>query len=93
MQRYKHSLRPNIYECKICHEHYCDHELDEDEAFGLFPITLSPPAVSKSKQNHNGIAEMDEEDITIDSIEESSRLDNEESIDIATSSKSQDLKK
>lgn len=92
MQRYKHSLRPNIYECKICHEHYCDHELDEDDAFGLFPITLSPPAaVSKSKQNQNGIAEIDEE-IT-DSIEESSRVDNEESIDIATSSKSHDLKK
>lgn len=89
MQRYKHSLRPNIYECKICHEHYCDHELDEDEAFGLFPITLSPPAANKSKQNQNGIAEIDEDT----SIEESSRVEHEESVDIATSSKPQDLKK
>jgi hypothetical protein len=48
--RYKHSLRPNIYECSLCHEHNCEHE-EEDQDFHLFPITLQPPPLITKKQN------------------------------------------
>lgn len=35
MQRFKIALRPNIYECKICGEHHCEHDYPEQEQYML----------------------------------------------------------
>ncbi|KAH8293110.1 hypothetical protein KR044_004282, partial [Drosophila immigrans] len=34
-QRVKITLRPNIYECKICGEHHCEHDYPEQEQYML----------------------------------------------------------
>lgn len=51
-------MEPNIYECKICGEHHCDHvEPEEEDDFRLFPITLQPPPKKHSQAHINGIAD------------------------------------
>jgi hypothetical protein len=30
-QKLKNSVKPNIYECKICHEHHCEHDFPEED--------------------------------------------------------------
>jgi len=35
LQRIRNTLRPNIYECKICGEHHCEHDFPEQEQFML----------------------------------------------------------
>lgn len=81
-------MKPNIYECKICHEHHCEHDfqMQEDE-LNLFPLNLQPPPPKKNSRsteniNING---------TIDNQNEKSS-DDDVSSDLATSSKSQDAK-
>jgi hypothetical protein len=27
----KNTIKPNIYECKICHEHHCEHDFPEEQ--------------------------------------------------------------
>ncbi|KAH8298336.1 hypothetical protein KR018_006062, partial [Drosophila ironensis] len=34
-ERIRNTLRPNIYECKICGEHHCEHDFPEQEQFML----------------------------------------------------------
>lgn len=31
-QKLKHTTQPNIYECKICGEHHCEHDFPEDQS-------------------------------------------------------------
>lgn len=33
VQRLKATLRPNIYECKICGEHHCEHDYSQQEQY------------------------------------------------------------
>lgn len=35
LQRFTAVLRPNIYECKICGEHHCEHDYPEQEQYML----------------------------------------------------------
>ncbi|XP_017486094.1 PREDICTED: sodium- and chloride-dependent GABA transporter ine [Rhagoletis zephyria] len=35
MERLKNTLRPNIYECRICGEHHCEHDFPEQEQYML----------------------------------------------------------
>ncbi|XP_053677581.1 sodium- and chloride-dependent GABA transporter ine [Anopheles nili] len=51
-QKLLNTLKPNIYECKICGEHHCDHDFpDEDlgpettiiESTSVAPLILQPP--------------------------------------------------
>lgn len=73
-------MKPNIYECSVCHEHNCDHIEEQDEDFHLFPITLQPPPLINKKQSQNGIAENKE------------NLDNGDIERQPSSSKTQDIK-
>ncbi|XP_075152282.1 solute carrier family 6 member inebriated isoform X2 [Haematobia irritans] len=34
-ERFQSALRPNIYECKICREHHCEHDYPEQEQYML----------------------------------------------------------
>ena len=46
MQKLKNSIQPNIYECKICGEHHCEHDFpDEQDDFvqEMTPIMAIPP--------------------------------------------------
>uniref|UniRef100_A0A182J770 Transporter n=1 Tax=Anopheles atroparvus TaxID=41427 RepID=A0A182J770_ANOAO len=54
------TLRPNIYECKICGEHHCDHDFpDEDmgpemailESTSGAPLILQPPPMGHMQQS------------------------------------------
>lgn len=38
-------MKPNIYECKICQEHHCEHDFPEESAQELAPIFNHPPIV------------------------------------------------
>lgn len=44
------SIKPRIYECKICGEHHCEHDFPEEEQFSLEPSTpiYSPKMVLRS---------------------------------------------
>lgn len=43
-QKFKHSIQPNIYECKICGEHHCEHDFpDEHSVQEMTPIIQSTP--------------------------------------------------
>lgn len=46
LQRIKSALKPNIYECKICLEHHCNHETSAD--FNQDSFILNSP----SQNNH-----------------------------------------
>lgn len=75
-------MQPNIYECKICHEHHCDHDYQlQEEDIHLFPITLQPaPLPKKLSQTQLGNGQADKND------------NNNEILNAATSSKSHDDK-
>ncbi|KAG5684760.1 hypothetical protein PVAND_013974 [Polypedilum vanderplanki] len=61
--KFKHTLKPNIYECKICHEHHCDHDINvQEDDFHLFPITLQPPP-KKQSLKENGTKENNDEKV------------------------------
>lgn len=34
-ERVRNTLRPNIYECRICGEHHCEHDFPEQEQYML----------------------------------------------------------
>jgi hypothetical protein len=42
-------MKPNIYECKICQEHHCEHDFPDESVHELSPIfnthqiVLQPP--------------------------------------------------
>lgn len=43
-QRFKNAIQPNIYECKICGEHHCEHDFpDEHSVQEMTPIIQSTP--------------------------------------------------
>ncbi|XP_067624401.1 sodium- and chloride-dependent GABA transporter ine isoform X2 [Eurosta solidaginis] len=41
MERLKITLRPNIYECRICGEHHCEHDFPEQEQYMLAQELMS----------------------------------------------------
>lgn len=46
MQKLKNSVKPNIYECKICGEHHCEHEFPEEQSVQeMTPIMHQPPVI------------------------------------------------
>lgn len=47
MQKLKNTIKPHIYECKICGEHHCDHEYPENIE-ELAPIFQNPPIILQS---------------------------------------------
>ncbi|XP_070502342.1 sodium- and chloride-dependent GABA transporter ine-like isoform X2 [Chironomus tepperi] len=59
-EKFKHTMKPNIYECKICGEHHCEHDFhaQEEDDFRLFPITLQPPPKKHSQAHINGLSEV-----------------------------------
>lgn len=43
-QKFKNSIQPNIYECKICGEHHCEHDFpDEHSIQEMTPIIQASP--------------------------------------------------
>lgn len=54
-QKVRNTLKPNIYECKICNEHHCEHDFPSDSLqelspmFSTTPIILQPPPHQHSK--------------------------------------------
>lgn len=48
-------MKPNIYECKICQEHHCEHDFPEESVqelspmFNAHPIVLQPPPVKHTQ--------------------------------------------
>jgi solute carrier family 6 (neurotransmitter transporter, taurine) member 6 len=48
-QKIRNTIKPNIYECKICNEHHCEHDFPEEcpqelsSVFSASPIILQPP--------------------------------------------------
>ncbi|XP_030382880.1 sodium- and chloride-dependent GABA transporter ine isoform X2 [Scaptodrosophila lebanonensis] len=48
-ERVKNALRPNIYECKICGEHHCEHDYHEQEQYML---TQELAQMYKPKSTH-----------------------------------------
>lgn len=61
-QRFRNAIQPDIYECRICGEHHCEHDtLDYDdfqELQTILPqtttptITLQAPPSGKRTENH-----------------------------------------
>lgn len=46
LKKLKNSIQPNIYECKICGEHHCEHDFpEEDHQQELTPIIQQGPPV------------------------------------------------
>ena len=41
-------MKPNIYECKICQEHHCEHDFPEESTNELSMMFDSPPIVLHS---------------------------------------------
>lgn len=53
-------MKPNIYECKICGEHHCEHDFhvpEEEDDFRMFPIILQPPPKKHSQAQINGLSD------------------------------------
>lgn len=52
LQKIRNSIQPNIYECKICGEHYCEHDLSEmqnvQEMLALYPQQAQPNIISQT---------------------------------------------
>ncbi|XP_059614816.1 sodium- and chloride-dependent GABA transporter ine isoform X1 [Phlebotomus argentipes] len=47
LQKLRNSIKPNIYECRICGEHHCEHDFPEDQAVAeLTPIVQGAPATN-----------------------------------------------
>lgn len=65
-------MKPNIYECKICGEHHCEHDFypQEEEDFRLFPLTLEPPPKKNSKAFVNGIADKTSSENSTEKVKE-----------------------
>ncbi|XP_002064575.3 sodium- and chloride-dependent GABA transporter ine isoform X1 [Drosophila willistoni] len=55
-ERIRNTLRPNIYECKICGEHHCEHDFPEQEQFMLAQelATVYKPTTTTSHMLHLG---------------------------------------
>lgn len=60
------SIRPRIYECKICGEHHCEHDFPEEEQFSQEPSTpiytpkillRSPPIPHSKDKTYNPLIE------------------------------------
>lgn len=60
------SIKPRIYECKICGEHHCEHDFPEEEQFTQEPPTpiytpkillRSPPASHHKDKTYNPLIE------------------------------------
>lgn len=45
LQKFKNSIKPDIYECKICGEHNCEHDLYDIEESIQEMQTISPQQV------------------------------------------------
>lgn len=56
-------MKPNIYECKICQEHHCEHDFPGESVqelspiFNTIPIVLQPPPVKHSPSSKPAIVE------------------------------------
>ncbi|CRL04725.1 CLUMA_CG017785, isoform A [Clunio marinus] len=68
-ERIKNTGKPNIYECKICKEHHCEHDFPEDvsndeQMFRSPSIVLQPPPSKRSlrsdEKNVNGTVKSDD---------------------------------
>ncbi|XP_032595038.1 sodium- and chloride-dependent GABA transporter ine isoform X2 [Drosophila grimshawi] len=61
-ERIKITLRPNIYECKICGEHHCEHDYPEQEQYmlaqelgNMYKSTARPGLQSEEKPGYNAM--------------------------------------
>lgn len=41
-------MKPNIYECKLCQEHHCEHDFPEDSVHEMSSIIQANPIVLQS---------------------------------------------
>jgi solute carrier family 6 GABA transporter-like protein 6/8/11/12/13 len=52
----KHTIKPHIYECKICGEHHCEHDFPEEqfsqELTPIMPVAQMSPAITLQPPPH-----------------------------------------
>ncbi|XP_058822979.1 sodium- and chloride-dependent GABA transporter ine isoform X2 [Topomyia yanbarensis] len=56
-QRIMNTLKPNLYECKICGEHHCDHDFPDDtygQEMALVDSTSGAPLILQTPLTGNG---------------------------------------
>ncbi|XP_062548350.1 sodium- and chloride-dependent GABA transporter ine isoform X2 [Armigeres subalbatus] len=62
-QKFMNTLKPNLYECKVCGEHHCDHEFPEEEygremalvdSTSGAPLILQAPPLGNQQVTVNG---------------------------------------
>ncbi|KAM7353790.1 solute carrier family 6 member inebriated isoform 1-T4 [Cochliomyia hominivorax] len=51
-ERFQIALRPNIYECKICGEHHCEHDYPEQEQYMLSQELAGVYKATPANNNH-----------------------------------------
>lgn len=52
LQKLKSTIKPNIYECRICGEHHCEHEFPDDLSIlqEMTPIMTVPSSLNTADQ-------------------------------------------
>lgn len=87
LQKIKKTLQPNIYECKICGEHHCQHDFPEEaiqEMLQTTPIILQTPPISHQPNNHHVTIISDKPDISKDSPSSSKNSSDNQEIEIVS---------